>query len=168
MCTTNNCYPFEAENVEDVIPAKTTGVFIIDIGTTEAPATGEIELTISSKVNPSESYTFRFKVTTTTTDISDRMGLPKSISLLQNYPNPFSHSTTIAFSNPTGSPAALRVYTMLGREVRTLYADSRVSGTVVANWDGRDNAGNLVPTGIYIYKLSSNGTTLSRRMLFSR
>jgi hypothetical protein len=172
MCTTSNCYGFDATNVEDVLKANTTGTFVFDITTTaETPGTGEVVFSVQSKSNPNESYNFTFKITTVTTAVHDPSPA-RSLSLSQNYPNPFSASrsdyTTISFTSPANVNVAVRIYTLLGREVRTLYSSSRVSGTTSMTWDGRDNAGNFVSPGMYIYKLETGYTTLSRRLLYTK
>lgn len=79
--------------------------------------------------------------------------------LSQNYPNPFNPSTTISFSLGEAGFTTLKVYDLLGREVRTLIEENRVSGGHEVSF----NAGNL-SSGIYFYELKSNGVRLIRKM----
>jgi hypothetical protein len=171
MCTTSNCYGFDATNVEDVIKANTTGTFVIDITTSETPGSGEVVFNLQSKTTPSESYNFTIKITTTTT-AADEQVASRTLTLSQNYPNPFSATkdefTSFAFSTPSNASVVVRIYTILGREIRTLYTSSRVSGKTVMTWDGRDNSGNTVSPGMYIYKLETGSTTLSRRLMITK
>lgn len=96
------------------------------------------------------------------------MNLPKVYSLSQNYPNPFNPSTTIAFEIP-GNPEAhpitrLTIYDVRGRRVRNLIDSSFEPGRYEVNWDGRDDRGQSVASGIYLYTLKAGGETLTRKM----
>lgn len=80
---------------------------------------------------------------------------PLTYELQQNFPNPFNPETRLYFSLPETQDVQLVIYNMLGQKVRTL-VDERVSmGRHVVNWDGRNDAGVLVPTGIYIYRIKA-------------
>ena len=98
------------------------------------------------------------------------VGLPENITLMQNYPNPFNPSTTIAFAVPTSSLVTIRVYDILGREVRTLLKGVQNGGHSQVTWDGTNNSGARAASGIYYCRLETslpNGTTRtsSRKML---
>ncbi len=84
---------------------------------------------------------------------------PERLGLQQNFPNPFNPSTTIQYSIPASGRVQLRIYDLLGAPVRTLIDDNRAAGVYNADFDA---AG--LPSGTYIYKLSFNGETLTRRM----
>lgn len=75
--------------------------------------------------------------------------------LAQNYPNPFNPSTTIRFSIPQASRVDLAIFNTLGQKVRSLVQGNLTAGTHKVNWDGRDNAGNLVTSGVYFYKITA-------------
>jgi photosystem II stability/assembly factor-like uncharacterized protein len=81
--------------------------------------------------------------------------VPDVFALAQNYPNPFNPSTTIEYSLPQRSNVTLRIYDMLGQEVRTLTTGVTEAGTFKAVWDGRNNLGNTVSTGIYVYRMEA-------------
>jgi len=90
---------------------------------------------------------------------------PEDYDLAQNYPNPFNPSTTIEFSLPLNKLISLRIYDGLGREVRTLVAPSEyAAGKHAVVWDGKDNNGQAVSTGQYIYRLEFGGFVKSRIM----
>ena len=92
--------------------------------------------------------------------------VPSEFALEQNYPNPFNPSTTIKFDLKGTSSVSLRVYNMLGQEVRTLLAsEQKGPGSYRIEWDGRDNNGANVSTGVYIYRIVTDGFTASRKML---
>ncbi|MDZ7339060.1 MAG: GEVED domain-containing protein [candidate division KSB1 bacterium] len=93
---------------------------------------------------------------------------PRSYALEQNYPNPFNPTTTIAFCLQDAGFTTLRVFNMLGQEVKTLVERELTAGRHEVSWDGTDNQGNLVPTGLYVYTLTVNGYRASRKMAFTR
>jgi len=94
--------------------------------------------------------------------------VPEGCSLAQNFPNPFNPSTTIGFSLSSPAHVRLRVYNMLGQEVATLLDRSCLSGTHQAVWNGLDDSGNAVPSGIYVYRLETGHVTLMNKMLLNR
>ncbi len=81
--------------------------------------------------------------------------IPQQFALLQNFPNPFNPSTTLAFQLLQDSQISLTIYNAAGQEVRTLVNKSFAAGTHQVEWDGRDNNGNLVSSGIYLYRMSA-------------
>lgn len=83
------------------------------------------------------------------------LGLPGSFLLHQNYPNPFNPSTTIQFDIPTPAFVELEVYDISGRIVRHLTARDLQPGTYTATWDGMDNAGNDVASGVYYIRMQA-------------
>lgn len=88
--------------------------------------------------------------------------IPTGITLLHSYPNPFNLQTTIKYQLPINSSITLRVYDLLGREIRTLVNENQYAGNYSVVWDGNDNNGNSVCTGIYYYMLQlDNSNTQS-------
>ncbi len=86
--------------------------------------------------------------------------------LLQNYPNPFNPQTTISFYLSQEMTAGLRVYNLSGRLVRTLLNDETVpQGRNQVVWNGRDDSGQQVPSGVFFYRLEGAGFTETRRMV---
>jgi len=97
--------------------------------------------------------------------------LPESFALEQNYPNPFNSSTRILFSISAQSgspPASLKIYNILGQEVRCLVDGPGVAGTYLLEWDGRDAAGRQVASGVYFCRLLSGERQIVRKMLLLR
>lgn len=94
--------------------------------------------------------------------------LPFHARLFQNHPNPFNPSTMIDFSLDNPASTRLIVYDVQGREVRLLVDGIRPAGSHVVLWDGRDHAGRAVPSGTYMYRLQSDGTTQMRKMLLMK
>jgi flagellar hook assembly protein FlgD len=85
--------------------------------------------------------------------------------LEQNLPNPFNPLTTIRFVLPTASHATLEIVDVAGRHIRTLVDQSLAKGDHQVVWDGRDNHGNSVASGVYLYRLHSDGLDQSRKMV---
>jgi hypothetical protein len=108
------------------------------------------------------------------TDLSDTptpaTGTPApTASLAQNHPNPFNPATTIGYLVPPGAGrVTLRVYDVAGRAVRTLVNAEQESGPQSVSWNGRDDRGAAVSSGVYFYRLSANGVDLSRRMVLAK
>ena len=91
--------------------------------------------------------------------------LPVSHSLQQNYPNPFNPATTIPYALSDRSHVSLKVYDLLGREVRTLISEIQTPGVYQAIWDGRDNRGALVSSGTYFYRIHVGNFIRSKKMI---
>jgi hypothetical protein len=92
----------------------------------------------------------------------------KSYSLRQNYPNPFNPTTTISYDIPVAEKVVLRVFDMLGREVKTLVNGDVVAGSHTAVWDGTNNSGVNVASGMYVYKLQAGKTQINKKMTLMR
>ena len=92
--------------------------------------------------------------------------VPEKFELLQNYPNPFNPNTTITFTIPASKPKRIRlvVYDILGQEVIMLLDKEMNAGKYEVVWDGQDQQGQLVPSGIYVYRLWAGEQSLSRKM----
>lgn len=94
------------------------------------------------------------------------VGIPKEHRLFQNYPNPFNPATTIRFGIKEPSYVTLAVYNVLGQKVRTLVSGRQSPGYKTVSWDGKNDAGRFVGTGIYVYRLQAGNTVHSKKMLF--
>lgn len=95
--------------------------------------------------------------------------VPIGITLLHSYPNPFNLQTTIEYQLPINSSITLRIYDLLGREIRTLVNENQCAGCYSTIWDGKDNHGNCACTGVYYYMLKlDNGYTQSEKLLLMR
>lgn len=90
-------------------------------------------------------------ITVGTDDFNE--ALPDKLRLYQNYPNPFNPSTVIGYDLPVNSNVSLILYNMLGQEVRNLFSGYKEAGNHQVIWDGKNNNGNNVSSGIYIYRL---------------
>lgn len=93
---------------------------------------------------------------------------PVNSSLYQNYPNPFNPSTRIAYRLAAPGHVSLRIFDILGKEVRTLVDAYQQSGATWADWDGTNSAGDHVASGVYFYTLHSGSVHTTKRMLLVR
>ena len=93
---------------------------------------------------------------------------PVGWSLLPNYPNPFNAGTILPFVAPDSAPAALHIYNLHGQKVRTLTTGQVAAGYGEVAWDGRDHSGHVVASGVYLYRLETEGVELTRKLLFLR
>lgn len=106
-------------------------------------------------------------VTYLPTDIDDGNNnpLPDKFILNQNYPNPFNPTTKISFSLPKKSFARLVVFNMLGQEVKVLAAKEMSAGNHIFEWNGTNESGQAVASGLYFYKLETDDFSGLKKMI---
>lgn len=93
---------------------------------------------------------------------------PSQLILLQNYPNPFNPSTTIRFNLPKSMRVEIAIYDLHGQQIRNLFSQAMQPGEHTVAWDGRNDAGELVASGVYFYRLQAGDFVQSRKMVFVR
>jgi hypothetical protein len=98
------------------------------------------------------------------TSVEDEF-LPVSHNLFQNYPNPFNPSTIISYSIPNVSFVSLKIYDILGREVKTLVNSEQNTGIYNIQWNGDNNYGSKVSSGIYLYKIEAGNFMMTKKMI---
>jgi hypothetical protein len=98
----------------------------------------------------------------------DEPPTPARFSVSQNYPNPFNPSTVIEFKMPHPGFVSLDIFDVAGRKVRTLVSDYRGAGAQKVGWDGRDDEGGLVSSGVYFYRVTAAGFREARKMVLLR
>jgi M6 family metalloprotease-like protein len=118
------------------------------------------------------SHNFNEEFWAGSTDVSDldeeHTNTPKSIELFQNYPNPFNPTTSIQFivkGGPSPLHTTLKIYNLRGQLVRTLLNEEKPGGNYTLLWDGRDEGGKAVSSGIYFYKLTAGSSSEIKRMV---
>jgi len=89
---------------------------------------------------------------------------PTTFELLGNYPNPFNATTTISYSLPQNAEVNLVIYNVAGQKVRTVIEGNQSAGIHSLVWDGRNDSGQPVASGIYFYRLKAGELTSTRRM----
>jgi hypothetical protein len=98
-------------------------------------------------------------------DGSDQATLPIGFSLEQNYPNPFNPTTTIEYALPKQSTVVLQIYNIAGQEVRTLVDEIQGAGQYRVVWDGTDDNGRSVGSGIYLSRITAGDYSQVRKMM---
>jgi len=91
--------------------------------------------------------------------------LPRAFSLAQNYPNPFNSETAITFELPHSGEVELAVYNLAGQRVAVLAQGRREAGTYALRWDGRDDRGQELASGVFLYQLRAGERTESRKLV---
>jgi hypothetical protein len=91
--------------------------------------------------------------------------LPDQFELSQNYPNPFNAGTSIQFRLERRASVALIIYNLLGQTIREFEAPDRPAGTYLVEWDGTNEFGSEVASGVYFYRLQVAGFSQTRKML---
>ena len=103
--------------------------------------------------------------TVTDVVIRDLRNLPTDYALSQNAPNPFNPSTSISYQLPVAGRVKLAVYNVLGQEIQTLLDADVEAGRYDVMWDGRDNGGRSLASGIYLYRIQAGNFSDIRRMM---
>ena len=103
------------------------------------------------------------------TDVKEVVELmPSSFLLAQNYPNPFNPSTAISYQLSAVSNVQVKVFDMLGREVATLVNEEKPAGRYQINWNGTDNFGSKVTSGVYFYTLRAGNYLETKKMILMK
>jgi hypothetical protein len=104
----------------------------------------------------------------TVTGVNPEPAIPKVFAVSQNFPNPFNPSTTISFDVPVSSVVRMVVCNLLGQKVRTLVNGVHEPGRYKVVWDGRNDAGAPVGSGIYLYKFEAGEYTRVQKMILMK
>ncbi len=94
--------------------------------------------------------------------------VPEEFVLQQNYPNPFNPSTAISYQLSRAEKVSIIIYDLAGRQVRQLVNEQKEAGSYTVQWDGRNQAGQAVASGLYIYQIQAGEFAESRKMLFTK
>jgi len=104
----------------------------------------------------------------TAIDHKGKRNVPRHYALSQNYPNPFNPTTEIEFSLPEWSNVQLAVYNVLGQKIKTLFNAKVPAGRYKVTWDGTNDFGRQVASGVYLYKLKTNKVQKVKKMILLR
>lgn len=102
------------------------------------------------------------------TSVSENNSIPTEYKLDQNYPNPFNPSTTINYQLSSISNVKIKIYDILGREVVTLINAQKPAGKYQVVWNGNNNFGNKVTSGIYFYRVQAGNFTAIKKMVLMK
>jgi len=160
-----NNYGFDVERMRDGEDWKALG-FVEGNGNSNSPKDYSF---VDNNVSNAGTYYYRLKQIDNdgTYEYSNQIEVdfeaPNSLELNQNYPNPFNPSTTISFKLPEPGIVTLKIYNLLGEEIASLVDNYKQAGIHTFNF----NAEGL-PSGMYLYRLSTNGFTETKKMLFMK
>ena len=90
---------------------------------------------------------------------------PHSIFLAQNYPNPFNSETTIEYQLPTTLNVKLSIYNVQGQEVATILDEKKEPGFYQVRWNGKDEIGNTLPSGVYLYHFRADVLVMTKKLI---
>ncbi|MFC1562574.1 YCF48-related protein [candidate division KSB1 bacterium] len=91
---------------------------------------------------------------------------PNKFSLSQNFPNPFNPETEIRYQIPENTKVVLKIYNILGQEVRTLVDEVKSPGSYNIKWNGKNNYGVTVSTGVYLYRIQAGDFVSTKKLVF--
>jgi hypothetical protein len=126
------------------------------------PAIGAANPTYDASGNPVPATV---SLDITVTGVEDDPFVPVGYVLGQNYPNPFNPTTIITFSIPQSEKVTLTIFNLLGQKIATLADGSMLAGTHIVSWNGRDDAGRQLASGIYLYRLSTSRFSEAKKMV---
>jgi len=142
-------------NVEDSLYIE-----IIDpVGSMRGQAMVVLTAAGSDQANP-----IRLTATTSVAD-AELKEIPKDFVLHPNYPNPFNPETLISYQLPKASYVILKVYSLLGEEITTLVNQRKEAGHHQIIWDGKDELGEEVPSGLYLLTIEADNFRMNRKMI---
>ena len=130
------------------------------------PSTVSVLLNTTSPGASTPSFSSKTDFATgSVTAIDNELVIPQKFTLEQNYSNPFNPATTIRFALPEASFVILRIYNMLGQEVKTLVNGEKNAGTYNVQWRGDNNFGRKVSSGTYIYRVIAGQNIFTKKMI---
>ena len=92
--------------------------------------------------------------------------IPTEFELSQNYPNPFNPNTIIKYNIPQKSFVSLKIYDMLGREIKSLVNSEKEPSTYNVEWNGTNNFGQRVASGAYVYQITAGDFIQTKKMVY--
>ena len=117
-----------------------------------------------------DQYGNEMEMSVGTITLSNEGVNPTEFGISGNYPNPFNPNTTIEYNVEASGHVTLKIYDIMGRAVRTLVNEYKEAGSpdYKVVWDGKDNHGQQVSAGLYLYTLKSNGMTAHAKMVLMK
>jgi hypothetical protein len=123
------------------------------------------KITAFNSIGSTESNMGRFHINLTGVSENDDATRPDQFALLQNYPNPFNPETWIVYQLPERSDVSLEIYNSLGQRVAVIEAGAQEPGTHQTKWNAKNEAGQKLPSGIYICRLQAGDKSFNMKMI---
>jgi len=171
MCDSTLCYPPFVDSLDFYVPAFDSVMLDLYFQTDSVLQEGYITLRLRDVNNTSDFVDYLFAASTLPTSIDHQNTVvAERIKLLQNFPNPFNPVTKIEFEIGGTTPAVvgLNVYNVLGQKVATLANGTVPAGRHEVIWDGKNDQGQAMSSGLYFYVLSSRNQKSTRKMMLIR
>jgi flagellar hook assembly protein FlgD len=102
------------------------------------------------------------------TEVEDPIVPAIVTELTGNYPNPFNPSTSISYTVKTPSQVNITIYNLKGEKVRTLVNESKANGFYKTIWNGKDDSGKAVSSGVYLYRMQADNYVSTKRMMLMK
>lgn len=132
----------------------------------DIPRAGDLWLTnVTDDLAGAQLQSIKINTAALDGEPEENLNLPDSYVLEQNYPNPFNLNTEIIYQIPEAGFVKLEIYNAIGQKIRMLVSQEQAAGRYAARWDGRDEQGLEVTSGIYFYRLVSSEFSQMRKML---
>ena len=148
------------------IPANSNGTFTISLYLT-AHTTFDGSINITSNDPNLSAQQITLHVDTSTAN-EDPVQIPEITSLQGNFPNPFNPETTIRFGLKEAGKIKLDIYNTKGQHIRTLVNDDLKAGYHNTVWNGTDDNGKPVSSGMYLYRMQATGVNQTRKMMLMK
>ncbi len=98
--------------------------------------------------------------------LDEIVAIPDKFALRQNYPNPFNSSTIIRYQLPRSADVRIEIYNLVGQKVRTLQQSFQTAGYYSVEWNGYSDANRLLPSGVYLYRMTAGDFTANEKMIY--
>jgi hypothetical protein len=149
----------------DPVPAKYVKLVLDHPDPTQSDYCQIGEIEIYTQADTSVALENLAKMPTIQSESATIVEMPKSYNVEQNYPNPFNPETTINFQLPVDSQVILKIYNMMGQEITTLVSGMLSAGNHSIMWNGRNNQGKKVPSGMYLYQFRAGNYNVTKKMV---
>jgi len=174
ICAGLLCFPPEVDTIDyafyfgPLLPDSIIDFHLQVFTNPTVPGTAVITIKVENQANPSDTAALTFTFSTMPNIIQyTRLLVTGTYQLLPNYPNPFNPETTIPFEigGFQSVPARLSVYNVLGQQVAVPLNKVLAPGIYEVPWDGKDNSGEPVSSGLYFYELSAGNFRMLGKMI---
>ncbi|MCF7805328.1 MAG: FG-GAP-like repeat-containing protein [Candidatus Marinimicrobia bacterium] len=124
-----------------------------------------VQLVVTDNADATDTTTLTVDITTTDIQDSD---LPDTFTLKGNYPNPFNPATTIKYGLPKAAKVEIVIYDLIGRKITTLITSYQNAGWHTVQWNGTNDLGELISTGVYFYRLVAGDFVDVKKMVYMK
>jgi hypothetical protein len=159
LCDWHLCHGVGIDSITTSCPSGQNDMYVYFAPDLATQGAGYVTITLKKVSNPSENYTVTFGASTHPVSIKQINEVVEGFKLNQNYPNPFNPNTKIGFAIPKAGYVDLRVYDILGREVKVLLSQQLNIGEYEIEFDAKNLA-----SGMYYYRLQTNDNVSVKKM----